>query len=337
MENKRLSEDASPTTIMRNIYSVFPSIAMLAGMELDVFTPLKDGPLDAKSLACTLGVQAEKLTPLLYALVVAGLLKADDNRFSNTDEAARFLVRGSSDYIGGLSGFYSMLLQISMKTAESIRSGKPQAKFDFSSLSEEELSSYFRKQIHSSLSGGKEIAEEFDLSKHERLLDAGGGTGGVSIAICTKCPHLKATVADLPNVVKLTEQFILEYEMSEKIDVSPTDLCSESPVGKYDLVILRALIQTLSKDKAWSVLKNIGLSMLPGGRLLIFGNILNDSHLGPPASIAYSLVFLNTYDDGKAYTEDEYREMLEKAGFRNIVVTHDAFSDGMGKVSAVKI
>ncbi len=35
--------------------------AMLAGMKLDLFTPLGDGPLDAEQLASILGVNAGKL------------------------------------------------------------------------------------------------------------------------------------------------------------------------------------------------------------------------------------------------------------------------------------
>lgn len=54
MKTKVTPENAmQPKTIMQNVYSVFPSMAMLAGMELDVFTPLKDGPLDAQTLAET--------------------------------------------------------------------------------------------------------------------------------------------------------------------------------------------------------------------------------------------------------------------------------------------
>ena len=337
MKNKNsINEELNPTVIMQNVYSVFPSMAMLAGMELDVFTPLKDGPLDAKNLADALNVQEDKLMPLLYALVVADLLKLEGQCFSNTDEATHFLVQGRPGYIGGLNGFFKMLIQISMKTTESIRTGKPQAKFDFHSLSEEELAVYFRKQVHSSRSGGKEIAEKIDFSGYENLLDAGGGSGGVSMALCTRYPSLKATVADLPKVVKLAEQFIAEESLSNRISVSSTDLSIDSPPGEYDVAILRALIQTLSKENAQNVLLNIGRSLLPGGRILIFGNVLNDTRLGPSASIAYGLVFLNTYDDGKAYTEEEYREMLENAGFKHIVIDHDFLTDGMGLVSAIK-
>ena len=65
---------------------------MLAGMQLDVFTPLKDGAMTAEQLADSLGVKAEKLSPLLYALVAAELLTVEGERFANTAEADQFLV-----------------------------------------------------------------------------------------------------------------------------------------------------------------------------------------------------------------------------------------------------
>ena len=331
------SDDAlKPTRIMNNLHALFPSVAMLAGMRLDVFTPLKDGPLAAKELANILGVQADKLTPLLYALVTANLLRVENKKFFNTKEADKFLVCGQDDYLGGLWGLYTMFLETSLKTAESIKTGKPQAKFDFHTLPDDELLAYFKKQIHSSLSGGKEIAEKIDFSKFTRLLDAGGGTGGVAISICKKYQTLKATVADLPKVTKLTEQFIAEADMAAQIGVEPIDLCASTPAEKYDAAILRALIQTLSKEEALLLLKHVGQAMSEGGQIFIVGNVLNNDRLGPPASTALSLVFLNVYDQGQAYTENEYHTMLTAAGFVDITINHDLLSGGMGVVCARK-
>src|SRR4029453_1591915 len=81
----RMAADTAPpqpTTIQQLATAVYPSFAMLAGMQLDVFTPLKDGPLTATQLAAALGVQAAKLSPLLYALVAADLLTLDGDRFA---------------------------------------------------------------------------------------------------------------------------------------------------------------------------------------------------------------------------------------------------------------
>ena len=80
-----------PDTINRHINNVYPALAMLAGMQLEVFTALGDEAFDAATAAERLGVATDKLRPLLYALVTAGLLEVHDEQFSNTPEAAEFL------------------------------------------------------------------------------------------------------------------------------------------------------------------------------------------------------------------------------------------------------
>ncbi len=84
----------SSATIDRLAVAVYPSFALLAGMQLDVFTPLQDGPLTAEEVAQALGVSPAKLRPLLYALVVVELLTVDGGRFANTSKR-------SSSWCGG--------------------------------------------------------------------------------------------------------------------------------------------------------------------------------------------------------------------------------------------
>ena len=110
-----------PTTIQKLSTAVYPSFAMLAGMQLDLFTPLKDGPMTAEQLADGLGVKTEKLSPLLYALVAAELLTVDGETFANTAEADQFLVKGTPTYMGGQQGNLSRWWHATMETAESIR------------------------------------------------------------------------------------------------------------------------------------------------------------------------------------------------------------------------
>jgi hypothetical protein len=72
--NLVMQQAIKPTTIFRHAYGIYPPMAMLAGMQLDVFTPLKDGPMTAAALASALTLETVKLKPLLYALVHAELL-----------------------------------------------------------------------------------------------------------------------------------------------------------------------------------------------------------------------------------------------------------------------
>ena len=112
------------------------SIAMMAGMQLDVFTPLKDSPKTLEQVAEAIEVNPRKLRPLMHALVVAGLLNIDDGLFRNTSEADHFLVKGNLAYMGGLSSLLSFQWSAMLNSAESIKTGVPQSKIDFSVMSE---------------------------------------------------------------------------------------------------------------------------------------------------------------------------------------------------------
>jgi DNA-binding transcriptional ArsR family regulator len=75
-------------TIDRCMTDVLAPYALLAGMKLDVFTPLADRPSSAEQLAERLGVQPDRLRQLLFALAAMGLLRAgSDGTFANAAEA----------------------------------------------------------------------------------------------------------------------------------------------------------------------------------------------------------------------------------------------------------
>ena len=133
-----------PKTINQHLDSVYPALAMMAGMQLEIFTAINNQRMPAAQVAKILEVKETQLRPLLYALVVAGLLEVDESLFFNTEESAEFLVRGKPRYIGGLHSTYSDLWASTMRTADSIRAGEPKAKHDFSAMTQSELRSFVR-------------------------------------------------------------------------------------------------------------------------------------------------------------------------------------------------
>lgn len=330
------NSEISPTTIMRNAYAVYPSFAMLAGMQLDVFTPLKDQPMNAESLAKVLKVKESKLSPLLYALVSTDLLTVENGFFSNTIESDTFLIKGCPAYMGGLNEFFNDLWHATLKTAESIRTNEPKAKHDWSTLPEEELIKYFRSQYPSSLRSGTQLAQKIDFSNKKRLIDVGGGAGGLSVGICNLYPKIEATVADLPQVVSFSNQFISEAGLSDRITTMGVDLIKSELEGSYDVAVLRALIQVMKPEHAKKILKSVFQALEPGGHIYILGCILDNTRLSPTVSMAFSLVFLNVYEEGGAYTEKQYHDWLKESGFTDISIELVGMPDGGGVVSARK-
>ena len=98
-----MGNETEPKTINQLRSAADSAFAMLAGMQLDVFTPLKNGPMTAEQIAAAIGVAPTRLRLLLYCLVAAGLLTEKHGNFSNTREATQFLVKGASPLILAIS------------------------------------------------------------------------------------------------------------------------------------------------------------------------------------------------------------------------------------------
>lgn len=308
--------EPSRAVIDRRLSAVYPAFAILAGVRLDVFTALKNGPATVEDLAQVLEVNAFKLETLLYALVMADLLTVTEDRFANTAEADHYLVQGRPNYIGDKIAYYAERWAADLKTAESIRTGVPQGKLDFTSMSESQLTAFYGAWYAAALDAGRQLAQTYDLCRFGSLLDVAGGSGGLAIEACRRCPELQATVIDLPTVTPITQRFVDEAQMGSRVQVSSLDVVEKAPEGRYDAAVLANLIQVLARDQVRRVLLNVGGVLVPRGEVFIYGWVLDDSQLSPPGIATSNFTFLNMYDEGRAFTESAHRAWLLEAGFK---------------------
>lgn len=329
-----MPSEIKPTTIFRHAHGVYPPLAMLAGMQLDVFTPLKDGPLSVTALADKLNVSAERLRPLVYALVHADLLAVEADRFANTPEADLYLVRGRPTYLGSSHELYSDLWSAALRAARSIRTGTPQVKHDFAAMTDAELAAFFRGLHAGALATGRQLAASYRFERFRTLLDVGGGSGGLAIAACESCANLRASIVELARVAPIAQASINEAELAGRILVQVGDVVERAPEGRFDAAVMRSLVQVLGREQAGRALRNVAAAMEPGAELFIAGHVLEDSRLAPAAAVGLNLAFLSIYDEGQAYTEHEYRSWLGAAGFADIEVHYGAAPGGASIVTA---
>lgn len=325
-------QSPTPDTIDRLIGGVSPAFALLAGMQLDIFTTLKDGPKTTDEVAVSLDVAPVKLALLLYALVAAGLLTLEGDRFSNTLEAGHFLVKGIPDYRGYMQTALADQWSNLLKTADSVKAGVAQAKLDFSAMSPDEAQAHRRRRYSETFAAGKSLINRRDFSGYQTMADVAGGSGALSIAITEGHPQLKSTIIDLPNVSEAAERFVKEAGAENRVDISPADVVKAPLTGSYDVVVMRSFIQVLGAEDARRALKNVAGIVKPGGDLLILGRVLDDSRISPIDVVTHNVLFLNLYDGGQAYTEGEHREWLAEAGFEDF--SREALPDAMSLISA---
>ena len=326
-----------PKVIKKLATTVYSSFAMLTGMQLDVFTPLKAGPMSAEQIANAIGVQPSRLKQLLFSLVAAKLLTIDGELFSNTEETNHFLVRDSPSYIGDHVTYNPLRAPWGtfLKTAESIRTGTPQEKYDESKKSEEELESIYRAWRPVAVRAGRELMRRYDFSSYRTLLDVGGGSGGLAVAIIEACPNIQATVVDLPSITPITRRIVAEADMADRIRIVTADVVRGPLRGAFDIAVLRAFIQVLWPNDARHALKNVSAVINPGGAIYILGHILDNSRVSPIEEVGHNLACVNAYERVPAdYTEQEHMDWLTEAGFDQI--ERATLPNGDGVITAKK-
>lgn len=309
--------DSLPRRIDELRSAVYPAYALLAGMQLDLFTSLTDEPQTASQLAAAMHADASRLRVLLYALTNAGLLTVEDERFANTPEADRFLVRGREHCLLERHHLWSELWQALGGTADSIRNGRPHARKDFAHMPDSELRTFLRGLYPNARAEGREFAVRFEAADNQ-ILDVAGGSGGLAIGLTEAKPQLAVTVVDFPEVIPHTSHFVEAAGASSRVRVEAADVVEGSLAGSYGAAILRNFLQVLAPDKIVRALASVSSALRPGAVIYVSGDILDDSRQTPEDTAAFNLVFINIYDAGQAYTESEYGEWLSQTGFVEI-------------------
>jgi hypothetical protein len=327
-----------PNTIVKHSISLYSSIAFFVGTQLDIFTILDEDPMTAVEVADTLETKSHFVERLLYALVAAELLEVEGEKFSNTPESSHYLVKRKPDYMGDHVTVNPYLkywmFEASIKIAETFRKGVAVDSFDYEGLPFDALLDTFRGTMSVAIKAGEELAKKFDFSRYATIADVGGASGGLIASLAKVYPGVKYTVTDLPSITPVANVLLKERGLTE-VDIVEWNVLEGPCKRKFDAVVLRALIQVFSLEHAREALKNIGASVNPGGSIFVLGHVMDDSRTSPVEEVGWYLINLNWEDEAGYYAEEDYREMLEEAGFKDI--KRENLPNGDGLIRAVKV
>jgi hypothetical protein len=312
------TQEPAPTIpkVIQDLQASVPAAcAMLAGMQLEIFTHLADGPRDAATLAAALGVAENRLQRLLYALVATGLLELREGAFANTPESANYLVKGRPTYLGGMHELLGHLWHADLRTAQSIRSGEPAALHDYDAASDDEMAAMLRALHTNALNAGQDFLTRFNFSTARSVIDVGGGSGGVIATLCHAYPDLQGTLFDLPRTIRFAETILRSTPGGDRVAIEAGNIVQAPPKGMHDAVIMRALVQVLSPSDAARAIANAAASLRSSGMIYIVGaGILDNSRLSPRQAVFMNVTFMNLYRAGASYTEAEHTAWLSAAG-----------------------
>lgn len=291
---------------------------VIAAERLQLFRTLHGNSMNAKAVGRMLHIHPVYLDPYLSSLVSLGLLRQPKGRFTNTALADKYFVNKRSIYWTRqyskecVENYQSLTV-----LEEALKSGKrPNAirglnHPDYLHRMQRdpgEAQDFTQMLFHHHQQTAKALAAYLDLSAHRALLDVGGGSGVMSLALVKANRHLRACILDIASVCKLAAQNIRKAGLSERIRVVPADIRKPLPPG-HDVVMF-CDIGPVSAP----MLENAYRSLPRRGMVVLVDRYLNDSGLDPLDRL---LAFFVTSGFGLA-TRKEMVQAVRSANFSSI-------------------
>ncbi len=327
-------------TFFQMLTGYWISKAIYVAARLGVADMLKDGPKSTEELAARTGTHAPTLYRLLRALSGVGVFTdKGDGRFASAP-LSKFLESGR--------GSMRAMTLHAMETAswrawdgllEAVETGETAFLHEhgvevFAYYAEHPESSepFNAAMVELSEVVGAAVVEAYDFSRFEKIVDVGGGHGGLLTAILKASEQPRGVIFDLPQVAEGARRAMQTEGLSERVEIEGGDFFESVSAGG-DAYVLKFIIHDWDDERAVAILKNVRRAMRDDARLLLVEAVVPEGAGGAPFSKLIDLQML-VMTGGRERTATEYRELLKRAGFEMTRVVET--SSPMSIVEAVK-
>lgn len=304
----------SPEPIIRLAAGFMAAKHLFAANELGLFEALADGPTTVDALGDRTGLTRRAARISADAMVALGLLERDGDTYRNSAEAATFLAgRTPADLRPFLRFWDRISYPAWTDLAGALGRGPRQEIFEL----DDELQEVASAGIEAILAGpANALPQVYDLGRHRRLLDVGGGTGSWSIAAVQAHPQLTATVLDLPVVAAVACKRVAAAELTGQVEVLAGDVMRDPIPAGHDAFLVANLVHYWSPEQNQALLRRIREAAAPGARLLLADFWTDETHTRPLHAALMAGEFAVHLENGDVYSVAEVRDWLPPTGWR---------------------
>jgi hypothetical protein len=312
--DERLSPD-DPDAILELFLSFWIARTVMAAVELGAFDHLAGPGLDEQEAATKLGLKERPARGLFDTCVSVGLLVREDGRIRTTSAAERYLSSGSEYSLRNYVLDERWCWPAWGRLEEALRNDAPPLPQDedgYHEFPEEFLLDFLHGH---SLAMGEKLAAAISLDGVRRIMDIGGGSGAVSIALCRANPSLRAVVVDREQVLAKTSEHVTTAGLSDRIATQAANVFADPLPEGCDAVVIANMLHDFSPERAAAILARAAGALPSGGRLLVMETAPRDDRSGPPLAAVFTVAMIVNTEGGVAYTPTELRALIEGAGF----------------------
>ena len=293
--------------------------ALAALIELGIPTLLGDGPQPRDAVAQRVGADPIAIGALLEAAVALGVLVERDGGYGNSQDADRYLRRDAPHYLGDLLLRHDRVARSPAwrEFPERLRGWRAgDARFAPESVPG---AAQRDGELALALLAGDALADDFDVSRFRHLLDLGGGTGGIAIALCGRHPDLRATIVERQELVAAARERAHAAGLAARVTARAGDLLDAAawPAG-VDLVLVSNVLSMLPAARSRQLFARAVAHLPAGGAVLVSGWMPRPGAADALAPLLLSLEDIALGAPDIEHSVDEVAAWLADAGFAGI-------------------
>ena len=291
-------------------------------VQVGLLEHLRGGPQSSLVLAGRIGLSHDSVIRLLRAAAALGLVEATpDNLYALGPRGAETL---------GNAGLVEMISHHRFFYADLVGGVEPEGRAGQGHLaaywpyatssapgqtSSESVAAYSALMAASQPTVANDILHAYDLRRHRRLMDVGGGQGAFLAAAGARIPGLELVLFDLPAVTNRAEEALGAAGLLNRTKIVSGDFLSEALPSGADLITLIRILHDHDDDGVLRLLRS-AREALPSDGALLIAEPMSASPSPDRVADVYFAYYLLAMGRGRVRTPSEIIAMAKAAGFR---------------------
>ena len=308
----------NPSRIMQMASAFQESCLLFAASDLGIFQQLSSSPATSDELSQALGLNPRGTRLLLDACTAIRLLQKEGDQYSNSPEAAAFLVPGQPSDLSNALRYNRDVYNAWGKVAQLARTGAPVENPELHLGEDEARTRAFVMSMHGkALAMAQQTLSAVDVKGRKQLLDVGGGPGTISALLTKTNPDLVCTVLELAPVVAIAKGLL---GGNDRVKLLAGDYHTAPFPGGNDVVLLFGMMHQEPVETIRDLLKRSYNSLVPGGVVYVMDMMTDATHANPPFSAIFAVNMALTKEHGWVFSDEELRGWMKEAGFQDFTV-----------------
>jgi len=305
--------------------SYLASRSLHVANELGIADLLEDGPQNIEELARATGAQPQPLYRLLRMLAGYGVFAEESpGRFRLTPAAALLQSRvpgslhDAVKMVGDTAGDGSWWNAVG-HLRHSVVTGEPgfdyvngMGFFEFLTLHPEAGKWFDRGLANFATPENAAIVCSYDFTPFQRVIDVGGGQGGLLAEILKAFPIVRGTLYDRPEVVQ-EPAYLTGAGLTDRCEVVGGDFFKSVPAGG-DAYVLKRILHDWSDQRCVQILRICREAMGEKTRIVVIDAVVPGGNEPHPSKVMDILMMVIA--EGRERTEEEFRELYRQAGLK---------------------